>query len=201
MSASIPVPRPDPALAAAEGALPGAARDLQSITADWQSLQPLIDGVVVREVRNVIKDNGYLTEVWREDWKVDALDVAQVFQVVLEPAAISAWHVHQRATDRLFANHGQLKIVLFDARAGSKTERRINVFRCGTGRPMLVVVPPGVWHGVQNVGASPASLLNLPDRAYAYEAPDHWRLPADTAHVPYSFAAGPVSSPADPGRI
>ena len=127
--------------------------------------------------------------------------MAQVFQVVLEPAAISAWHVHQRATDRLFANHGQLKIVLFDARAGSATERRINVFRCGTGRPMLIVVPPGVWHGVQNVGASPASLLNLPDRAYAYEAPDHWRLPADTAQVPYSFASGPVTVSVDPGRI
>ena len=201
MSAPIPVPRPDAALAAAEGALPGAARDAQSITADWQPLQPLIDGVVVREVRNVIKDNGYLTEVWREDWKLDACNVAQVFQVVLEPAAISAWHVHQRATDRLFANHGQLKIVLFDARAGSATERRINVFRCGTGRPMLIVVPPGVWHGVQNVGASPASLLNLPDRAYAYEAPDHWRLPADTAQVPYSFASGPVTVSVDSGRI
>lgn len=200
MSAPIPMPKPDAALAPAEGALPGAARDAQSITADWEPLQPPIAGVVVREVRNVMKDNGYLTEIWREDWKLDALDVAQVFQVVLQPGAISAWHVHQHATDRLFANHGQLKIVLFDARAGSPTERRISVFRCGTARPMLIVVPPGVWHGVQNVGAIPASLVNLPDRAYAYEAPDHWRLPPHTAHVPYSFATGAVAS-ADPGRI
>jgi dTDP-4-dehydrorhamnose 3,5-epimerase len=194
------MPKPDAALAPAEGALPGAARDAQSITGDWEPLQPPIVGVVVREVRNVMKDNGYLTEIWREDWQLDALAVAQVFQVVLQPAAISAWHVHQHATDRLFANHGQLKIVLFDARAGSPTERRINVFRCGTARPMLIVVPPGVWHGVQNVGAIPASLVNLPDRAYAYEAPDHWRVPPDTAHVPYSFATGAVAS-ADPGRI
>lgn len=200
MSAPIPMPKPDAALAPAAGALPGAARDAQSVTADWEPLQPPIAGVVVREVRNVMKDNGYLTEIWREDWQLDALDVAQVFQVVLQPAAISAWHVHQHATDRLFANHGQLKIVLFDARAGSPTERRINVFRCGTARPMLIVVPPGVWHGVQNVGAIPASLVNLPDRAYAYEAPDHWRLPSDTAQVPYSFATSALA-PADPGRI
>ncbi len=200
MSAPIPVSKLDDALAPRGGALRGAKRDAQSITADWQPLQPLIDGVVVREVRNVIKDNGYLTEVWREDWGLDALDVAQVFQVVLEPAAISAWHVHQHATDRLFANHGQLKLVLFDARAGSPTEGRINVFRCGTARPMLVVVPPGVWHGVQNIGASPGSLLNLPDRAYAYEAPDHWRVPPDSDQIPYSFATGPAGT-VDPGRI
>ena len=31
-------------------------------------LQELIAGVQVKEVKNVIKDNGYLTEIWREDW-------------------------------------------------------------------------------------------------------------------------------------
>jgi dTDP-4-dehydrorhamnose 3,5-epimerase len=57
----------------------------------------------------------------------------------------------------------------------------------------LVVVPPGVWHGVQNTGSVPGLLLNVVDRAYCYEEPDHWRLPADTANIPYRFAPGPVS--------
>ncbi len=180
---------------------PGAARDAQSITSDWQVLQPLIEGVVVREVRNVLKDNGSLTEVWRDDWHLAPTGIAQVFQVVIEPLAISAWHVHQSATDRLFANRGQLKIVLFDARAGSPTESRLNVFRCGSARPMLIVVPPGVWHGVQNIGATAASLLNLPDRAYAYESPDHWRLPPDTDRIPYSFSASGAMPSGDSERI
>ena len=58
---------PDADLTAEHGALPGATRDRQSITRDWMPLQRLIDGVVVREVRNVPKDNGYLTEIWRAD--------------------------------------------------------------------------------------------------------------------------------------
>jgi len=201
MNAPLSAPILTDELAPQEGALPGAARDAQSITSDWQPLQPLIDGVVVREVRNVLKDNGCLTEVWRDDWGLGPAAVAQVFQVVLEPLAISAWHVHQRATDRLFANRGQLKIVLFDARAGSPTESRLNVFRCGTARPMLIVVPPGVWHGVQNIGGTAASLLNLPDRAYSYESPDHWRLPPDTERIPYAFAPGGDVPSGDGERI
>jgi dTDP-4-dehydrorhamnose 3,5-epimerase len=202
MNAPLSAPTSAGELAPQDGALAGAARDAQSITSDWQPLQPLIDGVVVREVRNVLKDNGCLTEVWRDDWGLGPAAIAQVFQVVLEPLAVSAWHVHQHATDRLFANRGQLKIVLFDARAGSPTESLVNVFRCGTPRPMLIVVPPGVWHGVQNIGATAAaSLLNLPDRAYAYASPDHWRLPSDTDRIPYSFAPGGAVPSGDSERI
>jgi dTDP-4-dehydrorhamnose 3,5-epimerase len=188
-------------LAPAEGALDGCTQDAQSITRDWQPLQALIDGVQVREVKNVAKDNGYLTEIWRADWGLAPSAVAQTFQALLAPHAITAWHVHRYATDRLFANHGLVKIVLFDARAGSPTEWRVNVFRCGTIRPMLIVVPPGVWHGVQNLGAEPALLLNLPDRAYDYESPDHWRLPPDTDRIPYSFSAQSRPNSEDPGRF
>ena len=191
---------PDAGFTAEHGALPGATRDQQSITRDWTPLQKLIDGVVVREVRNVPKDNGYLTEIWRADWQLDGT-VAQVFQALLGPGAVSAWHAHRHATDRLFANHGLIKVVLFDARRDSATAGRVNVFRCGDVRPQLVVVPPGVWHGVQSIGATPALLLNLPDCEYAYEAPDHWRLPPDTDEIPYSFAAGPRPNADDPGRF
>jgi len=50
-----------------------------------------------------------------------------------------------------------------------------------------VVVPPGVWHGLIATGIVPALVLNLPDRAYAYEEPDHWRLPPDSPQIPYRF--------------
>ena len=201
MSAPIPHPVPDGALSPAAGGLPGATRDAQSITRDWQLLREPIAGVDVREVKNVLKDNGCLTEVWRDDWGLRPSGVAQVFQALIEPQGISAWHVHAHATDRLFASHGHLKIVLYDARLQSASKGRINVFHCGSARPMLIVVPPGVWHGVQNVGAAPALLLNLPDHAYAYEAPDHWRLPADNDQIPYSFtkAGGPPHG--DPGQF
>jgi dTDP-4-dehydrorhamnose 3,5-epimerase len=186
---------------AAPDFLLGAKRDRQTVTGDWTLLREPIVGVEIREVKNVLKDNGYLTEIWRDDWGLRPSAVAQVFQALIEPDGISAWHVHRFATDRLFANHGRLKIVLYDARSDSASSGRVNVFHCGIARPMLIVVPPGVWHGVHNVGAGTALLLNLPDRAYAYDAPDHWRLPTDTDQIPYSFKRAGSPQRGEPGNI
>ena len=166
----------------------GARQDRQSVTSDWNSLQEPIEGVRVREVKNVPKGNGdLLCEVFRRDWLLDEGDVDQVFQSVMNPGSLSAWHAHQRTRDRLFVSQGLLRIVLYDARAGSPTCERINEFRFGAARPALLVIPPGVWHGVQNISNTPAVLLNLVDHAYCYEDPDHWRLPPDTEKIPFRF--------------
>jgi len=171
-----------------EWMLPGNRKDGQSITRDWDlTTQQKITGVQVREVRNVIKSNGILTELYRKDWQLDNLPVEQVFQVILNPAGLSAWHAHEFTTDRLFASTGTLMIVLYDARQNSPNYRQINEIRCGLARPTLVTVPPGVWHGICNIGHEPAVLINMVDQAYEYENPDHWRIPADSPEVPYVF--------------
>jgi dTDP-4-dehydrorhamnose 3,5-epimerase len=167
--------------------LPGAIKDKQSVTADWTVLDDRIDGVELIEVRNVIANSGHTTEVVRRDWFGGALEIDQVFQVTLGPHGISAWHVHLDTTDRLFVNSGQVKIVLYDSRADSPTGGQVNEFRLGDRRPGLVIVPRGVWHGIQNLLGTESRVLNLVDVAYEYEDPDHWRLPADTAEIPYSF--------------
>ena len=165
-----------------------AQKDGQSVTSDWNLLQNLIDGVRVREMKNLVKSGGdILCEVFRRDWMLDDGDVDQVFQSVMNPGSISAWHVHRFTTDRLFVSHGVLQIVLYDERQSSPTHGRINEFRFGAVRPALVIVPPGVFHGVRNISHEPAVLLNLVNRAYQYEDPDHWRLPTDTDKIPYRF--------------
>jgi dTDP-4-dehydrorhamnose 3,5-epimerase len=163
-------------------------QDPQSVTAEWQSLQKTIDGVCVKEVRNVVKGNGdVLSEIFRRDWLLDHGVIEQVFQVVMNPGAISGWHAHRLTTDRLFVGLGLIQIVLYDSRIHSPSRGMINEFRFGAVRPAVVSVPPGIWHAVRNIASTPAILLNLPDRAYSYEDPDHWRLPLDTDKIPYRF--------------
>lgn len=168
--------------------LPGAVKDRQSITREWQfTNQNIIEGVVLKEVTHVPKNNGSLTEIYREEWRLDDAPVGQVFQVSLLPGGLSAWHSHELTTDRLFVNHGQIKIVLYDSRKSSATYGVVNEFRLGTIRPALLIVPPKVWHGTQNLSPEASLLLNLVDKAYQYEDPDHWRLPPDTDQIPYKF--------------
>jgi dTDP-4-dehydrorhamnose 3,5-epimerase len=171
-----------------EGGIEGCTKDAQSVTPEWEPRQGMIEGARVKEVRNVLGDGGgVLTEIFRRDWALDEGAVEQVFQSLLPPGAVTAWHVHRFTTDRLFVSQGAFKVVLYDGREGSPTYGATNEFRFGAARPALVSVPPGVWHGAQNISARPALLLNLVDRAYDYEDPDHWRLPADTDKIPYAF--------------
>lgn len=172
-----------------EWLLRGAAKDSQTITARWSpASMRLIDGVSVHEVLNVPKNHGYLTEVFRTDWlRGMNVTVDQVFQVCLNPGGISAWHAHEQTTDRLFVSLGLVRIVLYDAREDSPTRGLLNEFRFGTVRPALVCIPPRVWHGVQNVAATDSTVLNLVDRAYQYDDPDHWRIPIDSPEIPFTF--------------
>jgi len=169
------------------GMLMGAVKDKQSITADWNPLPGLIEGVRVFEAKNVLKNSGSLVEIIRPEWNIDSLPIRHVFQVTLNPGGVSAWHSHHLTTDRLFVTQGSALIVLYDPRQKSPTQGRINEFRLGTLRPGLLKVPPGVWHGVKNIGATPAIILNLTDRPYEYEDPDSYRLPEVTDQIPYQI--------------
>src|SRR3954447_6981314 len=162
--------------------------DPQVVTSDWMPTATVeIDGVFAKQVANVLTDNGYLTELWRADWLLDGGDVDQVFQRVLQPGAISAWHVHLRTTDRLSCAIGQLLVVLYDARIDSPTHGAIAQFRFGERRPAVISVPPGGYHGVRNIGATSAVLVNAVDAAYDSAAPDPHRLPADCADIPHQW--------------
>lgn len=165
----------------------GAARkDPHHISREWELLGDHIDGVALREVRHVITRNGQTTEVHRRDWELCA-DVAHVVHVMLRAGTLSAWHKHDQQTDHVFCVGGMLKIALYDDREASPTRGKVDVFHVSAARPTLLVIPPGVWHGIQNVWHEPSSFVNYFDREYRYEDPDEWRLPPDTDEIPYSF--------------
>lgn len=173
--------------------LEGTVRDAQSVTADWMPVRSAaIHDVVVFESRWVNKANGRLIELYRREWLGPEAHVDQVFHVVLAPGGLSAWHVHGETVDRLYVASGHARVVLYDARRESPTYRQVLELLLSEYRPQLVVVPAGVWHGVENLGSDPAVIVNMPDRAYQYENPDHWRLPPSTSEIPYRFKGAPA---------
>ncbi len=165
--------------------LPGARKDGQQITSDWKKLGKPLEGVSVHEVRHVPRDHGIITEIFRPEWDPTGLPVVQIYQSRLFPGAIGAWSCHARTTDRLFVSQGHLKIVLYDGRQGSDSHGQLMELHAGDARPALVVVPPGIWHGLQNLGTIDALVLNCPTEAYNYADPDHYRLPYDADQIPY----------------
>lgn len=145
--------------------------------------------MAIKEVKNVPTSYGWLTEIWRADWALDAKGADQVFISELGRGQLSGWHVHMKTWDRLSATRGLLKIVLYDAREGGATFGMVNEFVVGPIRPGTLVIPPGVWHGVINVNDEASGLVNVVSAAYSYDAPDHHRLPPDTEKIPFNLLA------------
>lgn len=163
-------------------------------TKDAQTVEPggrlrlkLPDGVSLHETVNIVTGNGVTTELFRPEWLVPELPVRHAIFVRLHGFAISAWHRHELQTDHIFVVGGAVRLVLFDARPESGTHGLVTQIRLGAVRPTLVRIPPGVWHGLQNLSGEESSFINYFDRPYCYEDPDEWRLPPDTDQIPYQF--------------
>jgi len=161
---------------------PAARKDDPLVTKAWQFIQQPIEGVSFHEVLHVPRDHGVITETYRPEWDPSGLPLVQVYQSRLYPGAIGAWSCHARTVDRLFVNHGHLKIVLYDGREEGPTHGRIMELHAGDARPTFLHIPIGV-------GPTDALMLNYPSRAYDYEDPDHFRLPWNATEIPYRWVA------------
>ena len=147
----------------------------------------MIEGVMVRDLRMIPDERGYLMEMLRSDWP-EFERFGQVYVTAVYPGVVKGWHYHKIQTDHFICVHGMAKVVLYDDREGSKTRGEINEFFMGWQRPRLLKIPAGVLHGFKGIGEEMALIINVPTELYNYEHPDEYRLPPHTDKVPYDWA-------------
>jgi dTDP-4-dehydrorhamnose 3,5-epimerase len=170
----------------AEGMLKGAKKDSQNTTGNWDRVGPLIHGVTLKRTRHIVTGNGLTTENFRSDWPETGSAIGHVIHVALDAGRTSAWHSHRIQTDGVFVLSGRLLLAMFDGREDSPTGGKVTVLRLDGQDPMLVRIPPQVWHGLKPL-QGPATFLNIISHPYNYEDPDEWRLPPDTEQIPFDI--------------
>ena len=143
-----------------------------------------IDGVRIHELGNIITRSGFMTEVFRTDWPVVGITVRQINWVELNPGAVTDWHAHKKQTDHLIGVGGNIKLALWDNRETSPSKGATEIVRLGAMRPVMVIVPPGVWHGLRNESGAPAGYINAIDELYDHADPDNWRLAPQAGEIP-----------------
>jgi len=155
-------------------------------TQDYLS-KPVIDGVVLVELRRFVDDGGSFVELSRvADFgmlmSVPGIFLAggQINHSEVEPGAIKAWHVHYDQYDVWYVPPRQRLLVgLWDVREDSPTANvRMRVV-LGAGRAQLLVIPPGVAHGCANLSNEPVDIIYFINRQFNPEDPDEQRLPWD----------------------
>lgn len=164
------------------------AKDAPSVSCDFNRIvKDPIQGVQIKEVKHIVTRNSLATEVIRSDWGLDTGNIEQALLVRVRVGTISGWHCHRHQTDHIFCLLGAMRLVLFDGRDDSPTRNRLMELFLSDSRPTLVVIPTGVWHGIQNLWHQETMFMNFFNRVYEHDDPDEWRLPLENDTIPYRF--------------
>ncbi len=165
-------------------------KDSQLVTADGKLVAEAIAGVLTRPIQTLSDERGELAELLSERWPESLGEpIPHVYVTTIRPGVIKGWICHKHQSDRSVVLSGSLRWVLYDGWPGSTTLGLVQTLTFSDRNRHLVVVPPGVWHAVENVGACEAAFVNLPTLAYVHEDPDKFRLPLDTSEIPFRFHA------------
>ena len=147
----------------------------------------MIHGVKTKMLRVIPDERGRLMEMLRSD---DDLFIrfGQVYMTTAYPGAVKAWHYHKKQVDHFVCVKGMMKVVLYDGRPESLTHKEINEFFIGEHNPLLLQIPPLVYHGFKCIGGEEAIVINCPTETYHYNDPDEYRLPAHGTEIPYDWS-------------
>lgn len=147
----------------------------------------MIDGVVIKKLRVIADERGYLMEMLRADDEM-FLKFGQVYLTAVHPGVVKAWHLHRHQTDYMACVSGMVKLVLSDPRGDSETHGEVSEIFMGDQNPVLVKIPQMVHHGFKGISTQTALIVNTITELYNYKDPDEYRLPWDTPRIPYDWA-------------
>jgi len=150
----------------------------------------MIDGVKTKELKPIADERGWLMEVLRCDDEVFE-KFGQAYITTTYPDVVKAWHQHKKQTDVVACIKGSVKVVLYDARKDSPTHGEVNEFTIGEDNHLLVVIPPGVYHGWTCISKDTAFILSVPTLPYNRNEPDEFRLAPDSEEIPYKWVLKP----------
>jgi dTDP-4-dehydrorhamnose 3,5-epimerase len=146
-----------------------------------------IDGVLIQELSWYSDARGSLSVLLRNDQReLLGGTFGQLYVTTVVPGVVKAWHRHKEQWDRMVGLVGRTLLVLVDGRPDSGTRGAQVAEVLGERHPQLVLIPPGVWHGLSNLGAAESLVLNVPTRPYAAAAPDEERADPHSSPVPGS---------------
>ena len=146
----------------------------------------LIDGVKTKKLTVHSDERGRLMEMLRTD-DSEFQKFGQVYMTTAYPGVTKAWHYHKIQTDYFVCVRGMMKVVLFDSREDSPTKGVVNEFFIGDFNPLMVVIPPGVYHGFKCISEHEAIVVNTPTEMYSRTTPDEYRVDAHDQSIPYDW--------------
>jgi len=146
----------------------------------------VIDGVAIHPLKQIPDERGKVMHMLRAT-DPHFVGFGEIYFSVVYPGVVKAWHLHSRMVINYAVPVGRIKLVLFDAREGSRTHRELQEIFLGEDFYALAQVPPGVWNGFKGVGVTPAVVANC--ASIAHDPDEITRMdPLHNDVIPYDWA-------------
>lgn len=146
----------------------------------------MIDGVKVKKLKVIPDERGRLMEMLRADDDL-FIGFGQVYLTAAYHGVVKGWHYHKKQVDNMVVIKGMMKIVLYDSRESSKTCGEVNEFFMGEHNPILLHIPPFVYHGFKCISEGESMVINCPTEVYNYDNPDEFRVDPHNNDIPYDW--------------
>jgi dTDP-4-dehydrorhamnose 3,5-epimerase len=156
----------------------------------------MIEGVKVKELKIIPDERGRLMEILRNDEDMFR-GFGQVYMTTAFPGVIKAWHFHKKQTDNFTCIRGCMRLGLYDARKASSTYGKVEEYIISLDSPMLVQIPPEVYHGFKCISEEEAVVINTVTVPYDKNDPDEYRVDAFDNEIPFDWSAV-IARPAGP---
>ena len=147
----------------------------------------MIQNVQVKPLKVIADERGRLMEMLRSDDPIFK-GFGQLYLTTAYAGVVKAWHYHKKQWDHFVCVRGMAKVVLFDSREQSRTRNEVNEFFLGDHHPILLQIPPLVYHGFKCVSDGEAIIINCPTECYVYDNPDEFRVDPHRNDIPYDWA-------------
>lgn len=146
----------------------------------------MIEGVKIKKLKVISDSRGRLMEILRSDDEMFR-KFGQVYMTTAFPGIVKAWHYHKKQTDNFTCIVGKVRFAIYDARGDSPTYKEVSEFIVSLEDPILIQIPPLVYHGFKCIGDKEAIVVNTVTEPYNHKSPDEYRVDPYENDITYDW--------------
>lgn len=147
----------------------------------------MIKDVKIKNIKVFTDSRGDFREILRLDDHLTG-KIAQISIGKTHAGIVKAFHWHKEQDDIFYVLSGNLKLVLHDGRAVSKTKGETQAIYLGESyKPQAVFIPRGVYHGYKILGDKNAQVLYAMNNQYMKALPDEQRINFDDKKIGFDW--------------
>jgi dTDP-4-dehydrorhamnose 3,5-epimerase len=144
----------------------------------------MIQGVTIKPLKVLSDERGQLMHMLRVDDDVFK-KFGEIYFSVVNPGVVKAWKKHLKMTQHFAVPRGNIKLVIYDDRAGSVTRGTVQEIYVGQNNYQLVCIPPLLWYGFGAENQEPAMIANCSD--IPHDPKEVELRPLDDPGIPYAW--------------